>query len=269
MNRRTTTLGCAALALAGCQQGTRTTMDLLRAGDPGVCIAREVEDTFRQLIRPASDAGAAYTISLADTSLEAFDKGVARATCNTALTVDGPNGNVIERTMVDYVVTPSAQNPGTFLVSSSTTSLQRQIQEAIASDEAVRARDEASRQRQEALTALIKPGWLIGRWVEDTQGSQACTDGPYDDYSRGWRYTDGSFVGRWKLEGQGLTIIGPSTTAQLSITDADVDSLIIEGGDGVPHNYRRCAKGEVQMPATPASPSLSNNLQQAEASDNQ
>lgn len=244
---RTSLLLCPALLLAACQQGDRTTMDLLRAGDAGVCIARDVEATLRQLVLPPGKEAANYTVGLSDTTLEAFDKAVARATCNTALTVQDSKGTtIIERVMIDYVVAPSAQNPDTFLVSGEIAPLRARVTQAMITAEEDRVENEAFRQKTEALNALVKPGWLIGRWVPDPASSEACSDGPYDQFNKGGSYDGYETVGRWALKGIELAIAAEGDRTTRYIEAATMDTMSIATGHGGTAEYRRCSKAEMQ-----------------------
>jgi hypothetical protein len=95
---------------------------------------------------------------------------------------------------------------------------------------------------------------LIGRWVQTEQGSAACTDGPFDDYDRSGRYSNGTMQGRWRLEAQTLSIIGSARTASTTVTAATMGTMTLQPTEGLATEYRRCAKNEVQPTAEPADP---------------
>ncbi len=255
--------------LFGCDvQRDTSTIALLRSGSASVCIAADVENTLRGLIEPNTAAKSTYTITFDDTSLEAFDKEVARATCNTMLTIQGPQGPLVDRAPIDFVVTPSAQDASTFLVSSAVETYQEQLRQAIADDLDHQATQDADRLAEEQLAAMVKPGWLVGRWVQQDLGSAACSDGPYDDYGRGGRYSNVTTQGRWVLEDQTLTIVGSEKSVALDITGATSDSVTLLPSDGLVKTYRRCVKTDMREPTTattPVSGSLTNDLEAYEA----
>jgi len=240
-----------ACLAAGCSNTAQpaSTMDLLQQGDVKVCIAPEVEDTVRRMILPKNVDTSGYTVSFSETTLEGFDKGVTKAACNANVWVSGPEGEVVPRTPFDFVIKPSAQDTSTFIVTvTGTGAITAQIATTIGDAGLVREEAKEQEAQNSALTALVKDGWLTGRWVEVSKGSNACYEGPYVDFERNHHLEGG---GRWKLAGLQLSLITPSSSVNETITSADVSSFTSETADGTATNFRRCTRDDMAEPAGP------------------
>ncbi|MFS0770845.1 hypothetical protein [Sphingomonas sp. 1P08PE] len=246
-----TALAATAWLCACSSTDTNPTMTLLRAGDAKVCVASDIEDSLRQLILPEGNAqaGKDYTISFDRASLESFDKVVAKAHCKAWVKVDGPDGTLIEPVAIDFIVSPSAQNADTFLVTAPTTPLRQRI----TNDVETRASIEESRAGEQAATAaleaLVKPGWLIGRWVDGNAGTDACITGPYFDFGRKGELKTEDGDARWSMTGTQVIVTGSAKTLRLAITDADTNELTATYDDGQTARHRRCTRPELQAAA--------------------
>lgn len=53
------------------------------------------------------------------------------------MSIDGPDGSVVERTMIDFLVAPAAQDTSTFVVSDAFAPFTERLREAVASEEAI------------------------------------------------------------------------------------------------------------------------------------
>ncbi len=240
-------LSVTALLISGCSnQIPETSMDLLRAGKPSICTAADVEDTVRRLIYPKGIEHEGYTIAFADASLESFDPVVSRATCNAALTIEGPNGAVVERTIIDFAVSPAAQDPTGFIVAGKFGPFTERLENAVAEVATARAEEEGARQAQEALVATVKPGWLIGRWVKASAGSDACVTGPFDEFARGGRLTINGNSGRWNLSGLDVNYVMPGNSGIFTITNASANEYSTEFADGNDGEFRRCTAEDMR-----------------------
>ena len=74
--RRVTTVIAATTCLSACGSSTLpSTMELLRKGDAGTCVATDIEETLRRLIFPRDDTATAqrYKITFDDTLMKRFD----------------------------------------------------------------------------------------------------------------------------------------------------------------------------------------------------
>ncbi len=240
-----------ATCLAGCS-GTDTTsptMTLLRAGDAKVCVASDIEDTLRRLILPEGNAQAAkdYMITFDRSSLERFDKDVGKAHCNAWVKIDSPTGTLVDPTPIDYAISTSAQDPSTFLVSAPTNPLRQQIAEDAETRVNIEQRQAGQQAETAALAALVKPGWLMGRWVRANAGSDACTSGPYAEFARKGVFASTDEDGRWSLSGMAITITTGSESKRLTVTEADMTSFTTEDENGSQSSNRRCTADEIHM----------------------
>ncbi len=236
--------------LAGCSSNdANPTMTLLRAGDAKVCVASDIEDTLRRLILTEGNAQAAkdYMITFDRSSLERFDKDVGKAHCNAWVKIDSPTGTLVEPTPIDYAISTSAQDPSTFLVSAPTNPLRQQIADDAETRLRIEQRQAGQQAETAALAALVKPGWLMGRWVRANAGSDACTSGPYAEFARKGVFSDTQEEGRWSLSGMAVTITTGSESKRLTITEADMTSFTTEDENGSQSSNRRCTADEIHM----------------------
>lgn len=245
--RRVITMIAATTCLSACGGPTvPSTIDLLRKGDAGTCVAPDIEDTLRRLILPREDAATAqrYKITFDDTSMKRFDQPIAKMTCSTSVRIIGPMRPVVETETLDYTIVPSAKDATAFIVSGSTD----ELSDAIASEigmVAARDADAAEETAKERMQALVKPGWLIGRWVIADQGTGTCIDGPYYEFVRGGRMNFGEASGRWKLAGFDLNIIGPGAAITGAVTAADATTFTMQDQGGAQTAFRRCTKEDL------------------------
>ncbi len=243
--RRVVTMIAATTCLSACGGPTLpSTMELLRKGDASTCVAPDIEETLRRLILPRDDAATAqrYKITFDDTSMKRFDQPIAKMTCSTSVRIVGPMRPVVETETLDYTIVPSAKDASAFIVTGSTDALSDAIASEIGMVAARDADAAAEETAKERMQALVKPGWLIGRWVIADQGTGTCIDGPYYEFVRGGRMNFGEASGRWKLAGLDLNIIGPGAAITGAVTAADATTFTMQDQAGAQTAFRRCTK---------------------------
>lgn len=152
--------------------------------------------------------------------------------------------------MINYAISPASQNPATFVVSTAFNPFRARLTEVLANDAAEQAREKSTLQAQFALEALIKPGWLIGRWVEASQGSEACANGPYNQFQPAGQFSEDNASGKWQMEDQAMTVILLSATLTFLVADATMNTFTMELENGNQVNIRRCAADAVRLPST-------------------
>lgn len=248
MSKAIIMLGAGLILLPGCKPAVNDATALLKAGDARICVAPEVEDTLREMIAPKPDLAKAYSVTFSDATLESYDPQVHKALCNTRVTVQGPGGGLIDHAPLNISVSPSARDDGQFLVTAQGIDAYHQ---QLVDDNAERAEqaasEEADKVAEEKLTALVKPGWLIGRWVGAKAGSDACSQKGYFGFVRGGvaDFGDGASF-RWTMQGRRVSIIGPSGSLTFDITDADNDTMSTLYNGSETQDFRRCAPSEIQ-----------------------
>lgn len=253
MSKAIIMLGAGLILLPGCKPAANDATALLKAGDARICVAPEVEDTLREMIAPKPDLAKAYSVTFSDATLESYDPQVHKALCNTRVTVQGPGGGLIGHAPLNISVSPSARDDGQFLVTAQGIDAYHQ---QLVDDNAERAEQAASEQAQKAdeerLNAIVKPGWLIGRWVDVDAGSDACTQSGYNEFARGGtaKLSDGSDA-RWHMEGRLVTVIGLNESQTFDITAADSDTMSTRYASKEEENLRRCAPSEMRAAAPP------------------
>lgn len=256
MSKAIIMLGAGLILLPGCKPAANDATALLKAGDARICVAPEVEDTLREMIAPKPDLAKAYSVTFSEATLENFDPQVHKALCKTWVTVQGPSGSLIDRAPLEVAVTPSARDSEQFLITAQGIDAYHQ---QLVDDAASRAEREASEQAQKAeeerLNAIVKPGWLIGRWVDVDAGSDACTQSGYHEFARGGtaKLSDGSDA-RWQMQGQLVTLIGSNESQAFLINDAGNDTMSIRYASKEEENLRRCAPSEMRAAAPPDTP---------------
>jgi hypothetical protein len=250
MHKSALTLVSLATTLAACSGGTTTshTMELLRAGDAKVCIAADVEESLRKLVLPKTGDTTGFTVSFSDATLENFDKVVTRAGCHANLRADGPDGEIVPKTGFDFTVVPSAQNPDTFITSASLEAYAGELATAIETNAADKNAKHEADATQAKLIATVKDGWLLGRWVRNDQGTDACSVGPYYNFARNHRFGAEDSKGSWELSGLKLTVIGLSSAVSGAITEADQNSFSLDLSGGGSVTNRRCSAREMAPP---------------------
>lgn len=224
----------------------------LRAGDPKICVDASVEDTLRGLIKPDAAATDRYDITFDATSLEAFDAAVHKASCSTNVKVVTTDGRTLADTSLSFAVKPASRDPDAFVVSTATGFLKRQLTETMQADDEAERQQQQEAAEQRALLAVIKPKWLVGRWISADQGDDACQLGPYLDFRPDHQVLGSSGRGTWQLEGEELAY-GAATMNTNIITNADADSFAMLDQNGQTTFVRRCAKQAAPSPSPAAS----------------
>lgn len=254
MSQAISMLGAGLILLPGCKPAANDATALLKAGDARICVAPEVEDTLREMIAPKPELAKAYSVTFSNATLESYDPQVHKALCNTSVTVQGPGGPLIDHAPLNISVSPSAKDDGQFLVTAQGIDAYHQ---QLVDDNAERAEraasEEADKVAEEKLTALVKPGWLIGRWVGAKAGSDACSQKGYFGFIKGGvaDFGDGASF-RWTMQGRRVSMIGTSGSLTFDITDADNDTMSTLFTNGETQDFRRCAPSEIQAAVQPA-----------------
>ncbi|KTW03561.1 hypothetical protein, partial [Sphingomonas sanguinis] len=188
-------------------------------------------------------------------ALECHDAQFDKSLCNTSVTVQGPGGPLIDHAPLNMAVAPSARDDGQLLVTAQGIDAYHQ---QLVDDNAERAEraasEEADKVAEEKLTALVKPGWLIGRWVGAKAGSDACSQTGYIDFVRGGivRLGDGhDSQGRWTLVGRRINTISSNDTMAFDISDADNDTMSTLLINGETQDFRRCTPSEMRPAIQP------------------
>ncbi len=222
-----------------------STMTLLRAGDAKICVDPDVEETLRSIMRPEDVDTEAYAITFSATALQAFDPAVTRATCSGNVAIANRQGETILTGTVSYAVLPSAKNPSTFLVWSAADAITQQLRDHAVADQAAdqQARETAEQERK--LTAIVKPGWLRGRWVQSGYGAQACVDGPFREFAAQNRYSGSGGDGTWGLAGTVVKIERDGASSFFTITNAERDGMSWNDEQDTPTFQRRCTADEI------------------------
>ena len=225
-------LGAGIILLPGCKPAANDATALLKGGDARICVAPEVEDTLREMIAPKPDLAKAYSVTFSNATLESYDPRVHKALCNTSVTVQGPGGPLIDHALLNMAVAPSARDDGQLLVTAQgIDAYHQQLVEDNAERAEQAASEEADKVAEEKLTALVKPGWLIGRWV----GAKAGHDSQ----------------GRWTLVGRRINTISSNDTMAFDITDADNDTMSTLLINGETQDFRRCTPSEIRPAIQP------------------
>lgn len=253
MSKAIIMLGAGLILLPGCKPAANDATALLKAGDARICVAPEVEDTLREMIAPKPDLAKAYSVTFSNATLESYDPQVHKALCSTSVTVQGPGGALIDHALLNISVAPSARDDGQLLVTAQGIDAYHQ---QLVDDNAERAEraasEEADKVAEEKLTALVKPGWLIGRWVGAKAGSDACSQKGYFGFVKGGvaDFGDGASF-RWTMQGRRVSIIGPSGSWPFDITDADNNTMSTLFNGSEAQDFRRCAPSEIHAAVQP------------------
>ncbi|WP_343528992.1 hypothetical protein [Sphingomonas sp.] len=253
MSKAIIMLGAGLILLPGCKPAANDANALLKAGDARICVAPEVEDTLREMIAPKPDLAKAYSVTFSNATLESYDPQVHKALCNTSVTVKGPGGPLIDHAPLNISVSPSARDDGQFLVTAQGVDAYHQ---QLVDDNAERAEraasEEADKVAEEKLTALVKPGWLIGRWVGAKAGSDACSQKGYFGFIKGGvaDFGDGASF-RWTMQGRRVSMIGATGSWSFDITDADTNTMSTLYNANDTQDFRRCTPSEIQAAGQP------------------
>ena len=268
------TAGIAApLLLAGCDRATPAgespTMTLLRDGSAQVCIASDVQQALRELIVPKpgdikydvtleTKTSAAHGVSLGYdlTTLQSFDSGVLKASCNTTVTTRGAGSDKAGKFRIDYALSPSADNAGTFVVTANVDDAHAFASDLIKTvlDQGANEAEEADIARQEAkqkqaLLAIISEKWLLGAWIGTGEQTADCGNGQAVWFEPAHVLEGGLGKGRWSLVGDQLHMVGGDAQAfdtTATISQADAISFQAAKSDGSTFTMRRCTRAETE-----------------------
>ena len=272
--------GLLSAALTGCDpltpNGTSDTMALLRSGSEKVCIAPAVQSTLKGIILPKvenvtddatpEDKLAAISmikISFELTTLQQYDKDVAKATCQSTVVMTGV-GNGPVKGQVEYQVAPAAESPGSFIVSAISDQAQtyakmmvtgalnetaaRRSQEQADVQNAQAAAEQAQQQAQ--VRGVVKERWLRGVWILNDAGAATCGTSSAVRFQDGHVFTGGLGDGRWALSGTEVHLIGRREGQEIderysfSSADAFSGTASVDDSDAG-FDLRRCTPADM------------------------
>lgn len=259
------------LLLAGCDKlqpaGGNPTMTLLRDGSEKVCIAADIQQALRDLIVPkAADvwpdtpletrvAGAkGVSLGYTLTTLQSFDKAVAKAVCDSNVTIRGATDDKTNNFRIDYQVSPSADNTNTFVVTADIDAAHAFAKELIgdavdaAADDIAEAESDREEERQkQKLLATISEKWLVGAWIDATADQAQCGNGSAIWLEANHVLEGGRGKGRWALSGDQLHLVAAQGfDATGTITQADAISFQMTLTEGGSWSLRRCTRDETE-----------------------
>ena len=276
------TILCAAMTLGGCHKlvpnGQSNTITLLQSGSEKVCTASDVQQSLRDLVIPkatdvAGDAplpdkeSAIASLSLSHdlTTLQGFDKAVNKASCNTTVKITGAGG-ASNSFSLDYQISPSAEDPNAFVLTSSAADAKAYakdlIDTALTQAAATHAGEQQKAQADQAraqLLAMLTPSWLVGTWIPTEDDAANCANGHSTTFSRNHVYKNPTSTGRWVLDADQLHLVGsgPSGGVDLKFTISQADAISYTiTMDGANVTVRRCARDEIDAQSTSPTPAL-------------
>lgn len=278
-------LAGALSGLTGCDKlptnGGSNTMTLLRSGAEKVCVAAEVRQTLHDLIIPKVDAvggsasnedklQAARGVSLSYdmTTLQSFDKAVSKATCNATVTVSGAD-NQSSKFDINYIVSPSADDPNAFVVSASSSDAKAYARSLIldAAQQLDTNRQDQAQAAEESqakalVLATVSPRWMVGTWIRASADASNCATDTALTMTADRTFSGGGFNGRWALNQDQLHLVGSGPDGPVDdvnvITQADTISFTETANNGDTVQWRRCARNEVEAPASDGQPQPTN-----------
>ncbi len=183
---------------------------------------------------------------------------------------DGPRPRraLIDHAPLNISVSPSARDDGQFLVTAQGIDAYHQ---QLVDDNAERAEraasEEADKVAEEKLTALVKPGWLIGLGFGAKAGSDAAhkkaISASSKAASRLWRrcqlpLDDAGSPGQHDWCGRSWSF---------DITDADNNTMSTLFTDGETQDFRRCAPSEIQAAGQPDPETETDTMPSVDPSD--
>ena len=247
--------------------GQSPTMTLLHDGSEKVCIASDVQKALRELILPKpadirpdmtlearTGAVAGVSLSYDLTTLQSFDGNVSKASCNTTATIRSAGSDKTGTFRIDYAVSPSADSPGSFVVTASVDDARAFANDRITSvlDQAANEDEEADIARQQAqqkqaLLAIVNEKWLLGTWIPSSSAATDCGNGQAIWFEPAHVMEGAAGKGRWSLVADQLHMVGDGdrhfdTTA--TITQADAISFQATKSDDSSFSLRRCSRDE-------------------------
>ena len=274
-NRSTAAISVALVtltALSGCDKltpnGGSSTMTLLRSGSEQICVADDVRKSLHDLIVPKVEdvsgelstedklsAINTVTVSFDLTTLQGFDKAVSKASCNATVKISG-QGDKSNKFDIDYVVSPSAENPNSFIITARSTeakafatALINDALQEVASAREKQEQDAQEKQARSQLLATISPKWLIGTWIAPDTNAINCSNGHALSFVPNHSLGGGLISGRWTLSADEFHAVGQGLNGPLdmagTITAADPLSFTLTAADGSTSSLRRCTSEEV------------------------
>jgi hypothetical protein len=263
----------APLFLSGCGRATpageNPTMTLLREGSGKVCTASEVQKVLRELIVPKpadlpeaiemeTRVGAVDEVSLSYdlTTLQSFDSGVSRASCNSTVAIRAAGSDKSSKFRIDYAVSPSADNAGSIVVTGNVDDA-RAFASGLVDDVLTQAAGVAAAEHlaqemekeKQQLLAVVNERWLQGAWIRADLASSECGGGKAIWFEPSHVMEGALGRGRWALTGDQLHLVGGDEQrldVTGTITQADPISLQLATGDGDPLSLRRCTPAETE-----------------------
>ncbi|WP_328276667.1 hypothetical protein [Sphingobium sp.] len=255
--------------LASCNQAENKTqpsetIGLLRSGSEKVCVTDDVKHTLKDILLPKpqmieydteieekTSALSLYSLKFNYTTMDAFDKSSSKASCNTTLVISGPNGSESEEFTQEYAISPSSDDPSSFVISAPAQAARAYIVEHVTSylaqnaEQAIRVKEQSE---QEAVTrATVNKRWIAGRWAPENENAYGCGEILEIEFGSDGSFSADRTVGTWKIENQ--TIIVNSVDAaenednstQYKISSASENSFSYTEDDGSTVTMNRCS----------------------------
>ena len=269
---------CTAIAalLPACgkltPEGGNETMTLLREGSQKICIAPDVQKTLHDLIitkamdlsdtnvpiEKRAQAVAAVYLGYDMTTLEAFDAGVAKATCNTTVKLGSTHTDKKSSFRITYAISPAAEDANAFVITGDTadarafaTDLTSDEIDDIAAKNYVAQQEQETTQKQQQLLAMIGEKWLTGTWIDANAAADNCGNGQAIWFEGGHVLEGVMGRGRWTLAKDQLHVVVGGFDKTGTIDTADAISFHVSWHDGNSFNLRRCTKAETEtLPQT-------------------
>lgn len=263
--------------LSGCQKltpnGQPSTMTMLRSGSEKVCTAPDVQQALHDLIVPKvadieGEASIEDKQSAVDTlrltydltTLQSFDQAVSRASCETTIRIAGADGKS-DKFNLDYQVSPSAEDPNTFVVTTRSPDAGSYARESVdaavqaaAADRQAAQEDAEEKQAKAQLLAVITPRWLVGTWITTTADATNCADERALTFSANHAFNSQGHTGRWALNANELHLVGNGPSGSVddtsTITKADAVSFTTATTDNNSVTWRRCTRAETEAPGS-------------------
>jgi hypothetical protein len=211
---------------------------------------------------------AKLSVSYSLTTLQAFDKAVTKATCNTTVELAGVEGQP-PRAQLSFEVAPAAEDPNKFIVSAAATDQLRAeatlvVRAALGDAAKVRAQQEEDiqkgkasieeAQREARVRAIVSDRWLRGVWMRDDSGPETCATDAAVRFMGNNLLAGSLGTGRWALTGTEVHLVGmrdgQAIDERYTFSSADA----VSGSASMPDSdagfsLRRCAPGDIRPPS--------------------
>lgn len=269
MNTKRYAMFVGSFLVASCSQSETKnppsdTISLLRSGSEKVCVTDDVKQTLKNILFPKPEmlehnsgigektsALNLYSLKFNYTTMDSFDKSSSKASCNTTLVISGPNGSESEEFTQEYTISPSSDDPSSFVISAPAQAAKAYIIEHATSylaNNAEQAIQEKEQSGQEAVTrATVNKRWIVGKWAPENEGAYGCGEILEIEFGQDGSFSADRTVGTWQIENQAIlvnsvdAIENENNSTQYKIISASDNSFSYAGEDGNPVVMNRCS----------------------------